>query len=56
VLVRDATAARASFLLDGAVERVGTERARRWLEDLDEQSARGAFCASLTMFRVVGTR
>jgi ubiquinone/menaquinone biosynthesis C-methylase UbiE len=56
VLVRDATAARASFLLDGAVERVGTQRARRWLDDLDEQSARGAFCASLTMFRVVGTR
>jgi SAM-dependent methyltransferase len=56
VLVRDATAARASFLLDGAVERVGTQRARRWLADLDEQSARGAFCVSLTMFRVVGTR
>jgi ubiquinone/menaquinone biosynthesis C-methylase UbiE len=56
VLVRDATAARASFLLDGAVERVGSEVARRWLDDLDQQSSRGAFCAALTMFRVVGTR
>jgi ubiquinone/menaquinone biosynthesis C-methylase UbiE len=56
VLVRDATAARASFLLDGAVERVGTDAARCWLDDLAEQSARGAFCAALTVFRVVGTR
>jgi ubiquinone/menaquinone biosynthesis C-methylase UbiE len=56
VLVRDATAARASFLLDGAVERIGSDVARRWLDDLDQQSSRGAFCAALTMFRVVGTR
>jgi SAM-dependent methyltransferase len=54
-VVRDATAARAVFLLDGAVERVGTDAARRWLDDLGEQSARGAFCAALTVFRVVGT-
>lgn len=55
VVVRDAKAARASFLLDGAVERVGTDIARRWLEDLGEQSAREAFCAALTIFRIVGT-
>ena len=56
ILVRDAKAARASFLLDGAVERIGSEAARRWLDDLNEQSSRGAFCAALTMFRVVGIR
>jgi ubiquinone/menaquinone biosynthesis C-methylase UbiE len=56
VVVRDATAARAVFLLDGAVERVGTDVARRWLHDLGEQSARGAFCAALTLFRVVGSQ
>jgi ubiquinone/menaquinone biosynthesis C-methylase UbiE len=55
ILVRDATAARAVFLLDGAVERLGTDVARRWLDDLGEQSARGAFCAALTLFRVVGS-
>jgi ubiquinone/menaquinone biosynthesis C-methylase UbiE/GNAT superfamily N-acetyltransferase len=55
VVVRDAAAARAFFLLDGAVERVGTDVARRWLDDLGEQSARGAFCAALTLFRIVGT-
>jgi ubiquinone/menaquinone biosynthesis C-methylase UbiE len=55
LVIRDATAARALFLLDGAVERVGTDVARRWVDDLGEQSARGAFCASLTAFRVVGT-
>jgi ubiquinone/menaquinone biosynthesis C-methylase UbiE/GNAT superfamily N-acetyltransferase len=55
MVVRDATAARALFLLDGAVERVGTDDARRWLQDLGEQSARGAFCAALTVFRTVGT-
>lgn len=55
VVVRDATAARALFLLDGVVERVGTDVARRWLQDLGEQSARGAFCAALTGFRIVGT-
>jgi ubiquinone/menaquinone biosynthesis C-methylase UbiE/GNAT superfamily N-acetyltransferase len=54
-VVRDAEAARALFLLEGAVERVGTEVARRWLDDLDKQTARGAFCAALTVFRVVGT-
>jgi hypothetical protein len=43
------------FLLDGAVARVGTDVARRWLHDLGEQSARGAFCAALTVFRIVGT-
>lgn len=53
--VRDATAARAVFQLDDAVERVGTDSARRWLQGLADQSARGAFCASLTVFRVVGT-
>jgi ubiquinone/menaquinone biosynthesis C-methylase UbiE/GNAT superfamily N-acetyltransferase len=55
MVIRDATAARAVFLLDGAVERVGTDAARRWLDDLADQSARGAFCAALTMFRIVGT-
>jgi SAM-dependent methyltransferase/GNAT superfamily N-acetyltransferase len=55
VVVRDAAAARAFFQLDGAVERVGTDVARRWLDDLGEQSARGAFCAALTLFRIVGT-
>jgi ubiquinone/menaquinone biosynthesis C-methylase UbiE len=55
LVVRDATAARALFLLDGAVERVGTDVARRWLQDLGEQSARGAFCSALTVFRIVGT-
>jgi SAM-dependent methyltransferase len=54
-VVRDATAARALFLLDGAAERVGTDVARRWLHDLGEQSARGAFCAAVTVFRIVGT-
>jgi ubiquinone/menaquinone biosynthesis C-methylase UbiE len=53
-VVRDAPAASALFLLDGAVERVGTNVARRWLHDLGEQSSRGAFCAALTVFRVVG--
>jgi ubiquinone/menaquinone biosynthesis C-methylase UbiE/GNAT superfamily N-acetyltransferase len=52
---RDATKARGLFLLDGAVERVGTDDARRWLHDLGEQSARGTFCAALTVFRTVGT-
>jgi SAM-dependent methyltransferase/GNAT superfamily N-acetyltransferase len=55
LVVRDASAARAVFQLDGAVERVGTRVARRWLDDLGEQSARGAFCAALTLFRIVGT-
>jgi SAM-dependent methyltransferase/GNAT superfamily N-acetyltransferase len=55
LVVRDAAAARAFFQLDGAVERVGTDVARRWLDDLGEQSARAAFCAALTLFRVVGT-
>jgi SAM-dependent methyltransferase/GNAT superfamily N-acetyltransferase len=55
LVVRDAAAARAVFQLDGAVERVGTDVARRWLDDLGKQSARGAFCAALTMFRIVGT-
>jgi ubiquinone/menaquinone biosynthesis C-methylase UbiE/GNAT superfamily N-acetyltransferase len=55
VVIRDAMAARAFFLLDGAVERVGTDIARRWLHDLGEQSARGAFCAALTIFHIVGT-
>jgi SAM-dependent methyltransferase/GNAT superfamily N-acetyltransferase len=55
LLTRDAAAARALFLLDGAVERVGTDAARHWLHDLDQQDARGAFCAALTVFRVVGT-
>jgi ubiquinone/menaquinone biosynthesis C-methylase UbiE/GNAT superfamily N-acetyltransferase len=55
MVVRDAAAARALFLLDGAVQRVGTDIARRWLDDLGEQSARGAFCAALTVFRIVGT-
>jgi ubiquinone/menaquinone biosynthesis C-methylase UbiE/GNAT superfamily N-acetyltransferase len=55
VVLRDATAARAFFLLDGAVARVGTDVARGWLHDLGEQSARGAFCAALTLFRIVGT-
>ena len=53
--VRSATAARAVFQLDEAAEYVGAEVARRWLEDLAHQSARGAFCAALTIFRVVGT-
>jgi SAM-dependent methyltransferase len=56
VVVRDAAAARALFLLDGAAERVGTDAARRWLHELDEQHARGTFCAALTLFRVVGTQ
>jgi hypothetical protein len=55
VVTRDATAARALFLLDSAVERVGTDAARGWLRDLGEQSDRGAFCAALTGFRIVGT-
>jgi hypothetical protein len=55
LVIRDATAARALFLLDDAVERVGTDVARRWVQDLGQQSARGAFCAALTGFRVVGT-
>jgi SAM-dependent methyltransferase/GNAT superfamily N-acetyltransferase len=55
LVVRDAAAARAFFQLEGAVERVGTDVARRWLDDLGEQSARGAFCAALTLFRIVGT-
>jgi ubiquinone/menaquinone biosynthesis C-methylase UbiE len=55
LVVRDARKARALFLLDGAVGRVGTEAARRWLDDLDEQSRRGAFCAALTVFLTVGT-
>jgi SAM-dependent methyltransferase/GNAT superfamily N-acetyltransferase len=55
LVVRDTAAARAFFQLDGAVERVGTDVARRWLDDLGEQSARGAFCAALSLFRIVGT-
>ena len=55
IMIRDAMAARALFLLDGAIERVGTEAARRWLVDLGDQSDRGAFCAALTGFRTVGT-
>lgn len=55
LVVRDTAAARAFFQLDGAVARVGTDVARRWLDDLGEQSARGAFCAALTLFRIVGT-
>jgi ubiquinone/menaquinone biosynthesis C-methylase UbiE len=55
IVIRDAAAARAMFLLDDAVERVGTDVAPRWLSDLGEQSARGAFCAALTGFRIVGT-
>jgi ubiquinone/menaquinone biosynthesis C-methylase UbiE len=54
VVIRDSALAKALFLLDDAVERVGTEVARRWLDDLDEQSSRGAFCAALTGFRIVG--
>jgi ubiquinone/menaquinone biosynthesis C-methylase UbiE len=55
-VIRDATAARTLFLLDDAVERVGTDTARRWLQDLGEQSGRGAFCAALTGFRVVAAK
>jgi ubiquinone/menaquinone biosynthesis C-methylase UbiE/GNAT superfamily N-acetyltransferase len=54
LVVRDAKAARATFLLDDAVERLGTDAARRWLHDLGEQSARGVFCAALTMFHIAG--
>jgi ubiquinone/menaquinone biosynthesis C-methylase UbiE len=55
LVIRDATVARALFLLDEAVDRMGTEAARRWLQDLGDQTARAAFCAALTAFRVVGT-
>ncbi len=55
LVIRDATVAKALFLLDDAVDRVGTDAARRWLDDLGEQTARQAFCAALTGFRVVGT-
>ena len=55
LVIRDATVARALFLLDEAVDRVGTDAARRWLQDLGDQTARTAFCAALTGFRVVGT-
>ncbi|HEX5926816.1 MAG TPA: methyltransferase domain-containing protein [Baekduia sp.] len=55
VVIRDAKSARALFLLDRAVERVRTDAARRWLADIDEQAADGAFCAALTGFVVVGT-
>jgi SAM-dependent methyltransferase len=55
VVIRDAAAARGLFLLNSAVERVGTEAARRWIADIDEQTARGAFCAALTAFVIVGT-
>jgi ubiquinone/menaquinone biosynthesis C-methylase UbiE len=54
LVIRDATVARALFLLDDAVDRVGTDTARRWLDDLGAQTARTAFCAALTGFRVVG--
>jgi ubiquinone/menaquinone biosynthesis C-methylase UbiE len=54
-VVRDVMAATRLFLLDAAVERVGTDAARGWLHDLGEQSARGTFCAALTLFRTVGT-
>jgi SAM-dependent methyltransferase len=50
VAIRDAKAARRLFLLDTAVEQVGTEAARRWIAEIDEQTARGAFCAALTGF------
>jgi len=55
LVIRDAAVARALFLLDEAVDRIGTDAARRWLQDLSEQTARQAFCAALTGFRVVGT-
>ena len=55
VAICDATAARRLFLLDSAVERVGTQAARRWIAELDEQTARGAFCAAVTAFVVAGT-
>ena len=55
VAIRDAKAARRLFLLDSAVERVGTEAASRWIAEIDEQTVRGAFCAALTCFLVVGT-
>jgi ubiquinone/menaquinone biosynthesis C-methylase UbiE len=53
--IPDGTAATLFFPLQGAVERVGTEAARSWLDDLHEQTARGAFCAALTGFVIVGT-
>ena len=55
VAICDATAARRLFLLDSAVERVGTQAARRWIVEIDEQTARGAFCAAVTAFVVAGT-
>jgi SAM-dependent methyltransferase len=55
LVIRDASVARALFLLDTAVDRVATDAARLWLDDLDDQTARTAFCAALTGFRVVGT-
>ena len=55
LVIRDATVAGALFLLGEAVERIGTDTARRWLQDLSDQTARQGFCAALTAFRVVGT-
>jgi hypothetical protein len=55
VAICDATTARRLSLFDSAVERIGTPAARRWIAEIDEQTARGAFCAALTAFLVAGT-
>lgn len=56
LVIRDPAAAVRLFLLDDAVERIGTDNAKQWLADLSEVTAEGGFCAALTQFVVVGTK